>query len=544
MGTADPRHDQNADEQADHDDHQHAHARRSRQRERRVPGDGRGDHAGEHQGEHGEDAHFQGAQRRRTPEADVHGQDEDRQGRRRDRSLLLRSRTYQRRRDRRVPRAPRRAHRRFVRGQDAAARGSRQRRKRAALSRDAEQSARGNQERRDHHQRPQQHDDDVGRPEAVRRLQPGVAGLGAGRTQIGENGAADRRRRVERPVEVRGLPDDGREPEDAAGEPAAVRRIARQRRESGERDEVAQVLGLLGGTMNARTLTLGALIAAGAVSLAAFQQPAQPDGPKVVEAQKIQDHLWMLTGQGGGGNTAVFVGTDAVVVVDAKNPGWGRPILDKIKELTPKPVTLLINTHTHGDHVSGNVEFPATVDIVVQENTKANMEKMDIFKQNNGRGMAKQTFKDKMTIGNGTDQVDLYFFGRGHTNGDAFVVFPRLRAMHAGDIFSGKNLPLLDYNNGGSGAEIGSTLAKAHAGIKNVDTIITGHSTTMTWADLGEYAQFNRDFLTSVQMAMKTGKTADDAAAAWKINDKYKGYTIAEPRLKQNITAIYAELKK
>ena len=60
----------------------------------------------------------------------------------------------------------------------------------------------------------------------------------------------------------------------------------------------------------------------------------------------------------------------------AKIPGWGQPILDKIKELTPKPITTLINTHTHGDHVSGNVEFPATVDVVVQENTAANMQEM------------------------------------------------------------------------------------------------------------------------------------------------------------------------
>jgi glyoxylase-like metal-dependent hydrolase (beta-lactamase superfamily II) len=205
---------------------------------------------------------------------------------------------------------------------------------------------------------------------------------------------------------------------------------------------------------------------------------------------------------------------------------------------------MLINTHTHGDHVSGNVEFPATVDIVVQENTKANMEKMPIFKENAGRGMAKRTFKDKMTVGSGKDRVDLYYFGRGHTNGDAWVVFPELRILHAGDIFSGKNLPLLDYNNGGTGAEIGNTLAKAHAGIKNVDSVITGHSTVMTWADLAEYAQFNKDFLASVQGAMKGGKSADDAAAAWKIADKYKGYNIAEARLKQNVAAIYGELKK
>src|SRR6202040_1121671 len=127
---------------------------------------------------------------------------------------------------------------------------------------------------------------------------------------------------------------------------------------------------------------------------------------------------------GGGGNTAVYIAANGVVVVDAKNPGMGKPLLDKIKTLTDKPVTTLINTHTHGDHLSGNVEFPATIDIVSQENTKANMEKMDIFKQNNGKGMPKRTFKDKMTIGKGPDQIDLYYFGPGHTNGDAWVVFP------------------------------------------------------------------------------------------------------------------------
>jgi len=260
--------------------------------------------------------------------------------------------------------------------------------------------------------------------------------------------------------------------------------------------------------------------------------------------------------KGGGGNTAVFVGSAGVVVVDTKNPGWGQPILDKIKELTDKPVTTIVNTHTHGDHVSGNVEFPATVDIVVQEHTKANMDKMmsppgfnaasgpTIFQQSNGKGLPKRTFKDKMTLGKGADEVDLYYFGRGHTNGDAFVVFPALRVMHAGDIFSGKNLPLLDTNNGGSGAEIGNTLGKAHAGIKNVDTVITGHSTVMTWADLGEYAQFNKDFAADVQAGVKAGKTPDEIAAAWKIADKYKGYTIADPRVKQNVASIAGELKK
>ena len=78
--------------------------------------------------------------------------------------------------------------------------------------------------------------------------------------------------------------------------------------------------------------------------------------------------------------------------------------------------------------------------------------------------MPKRTFKDRMTLGSGNDRIDLYYFGRGHTNGDAWVVFPALRIVHAGDIFSGKNIPLLDAVNGGSGVEIGNTLAKAAQG--------------------------------------------------------------------------------
>src|SRR5262245_63010215 len=155
-----------------------------------------------------------------------------------------------------------------------------------------------------------------------------------------------------------------------------------------------------------RTYTLAILLAAGTLAAVAAQE-AQP---KVVDVEKLADNLFIL--KGGGGNTAAFVTADGVTVVDTKIPGWGQPIIDKVKQLTSKPITTIINTHTHYDHVSGNVEFPATVDVVVQENTKANMERMgpvlgresvtsgpNIFKEHGGRGMPKWTLKDKLTIG-------------------------------------------------------------------------------------------------------------------------------------------------
>ncbi len=297
-----------------------------------------------------------------------------------------------------------------------------------------------------------------------------------------------------------------------------------------------------------RTIVFGMLAAVGAMA-AVKAQPPDPNAPKVIEVEKVKDTLYVL--RGGGGNTAVFLTANGVTVVDAKNPGWGKPILDKIKTITDKPVTTLINTHTHGDHVSGNVEFPATVDIIVQENTKTNMEKMPIFKEHNNAGMAKRTFKDKMTIGKGADQIDLYYFGRGHTNGDAFVVFPALRTMHSGDIFAGRTVPLIDEGNGGSMAEISTTLMKAHERIKNVDTIINGHTpANTTWADLKEYAEFNRDLVAWMQTELKAGKTPEQAAGEWKLAEKYKSKGYSETvnalmgGLKGRIETLQKEMKK
>jgi glyoxylase-like metal-dependent hydrolase (beta-lactamase superfamily II) len=308
-----------------------------------------------------------------------------------------------------------------------------------------------------------------------------------------------------------------------------------------------------------RGIVLGALLAAGALSLTvtAYQQPAAPPAEKIVEVEKLKDNLYVM--KGGGGNSAVFITADGVTVVDTKNPGWGQPLLDKIKSVTDKPVTRIINTHTHGDHVSGNVEFPTTVEVVVQANTKANMEQMravtgfppppagpSIFQQNNGKGLPKRTFTDRMTIGAGNDRVELYYFGRAHTNGDAFVIFPALRVMHTGDAFHTRALPIMDKNNGGSGVEYSATLAKAaSSAASSVDMIINGHNpTTTTVADLRTQSEFIADFVKFVQEAKKSGKTVEDVVTTWATPAKYTGYaTTAAERIRANAQVIWDETK-
>ena len=177
------------------------------------------------------------------------------------------------------------------------------------------------------------------------------------------------------------------------------------------------------------------------------------------------------------------------------------------------------------------------------------MEKMDVFKDPaNKNGLPDKTFKDKMTLLSGPDSIDLYYFGPAHTNGDAFVVFRALRAMHAGDVFATRGQPLIDVPNGGSGIAYPDTIKKATSSIKNVDTVITGHTTTgpLTWQDFVDYGEFNRLFLEHARKSKAAGKTAEQAMADLKLPDKFKDYNLTGGRGGPggNFNVIYQELDK
>jgi len=304
-----------------------------------------------------------------------------------------------------------------------------------------------------------------------------------------------------------------------------------------------------------RGLVLGAIVLAGGIGAAIVQaqQPAAPQGrgggggnfPPVGAAEKVADNLYMVPGQGG--NTAVWVMGNGVLLVDTKLANNGQAILDQVKKVTDKPVTYIVNTHTHGDHTGSNQFFPATVEIITQENTAANMMKMPVFQDPaNKHGLPDKTFKDKMTLFKGKEEVDLFYFGAAHTSGDAYVVFKSARAMHAGDTFANKGQPLIDRNNGGSGVAYPQTLKSAAKTIKNVDKVITGHSTVMTWADFVEYGEFNQLFLDSARTALKAGKTPEQAMMEFKLPPgKFADYNLGGGRGGPggNFGVIFEELK-
>ena len=261
-----------------------------------------------------------------------------------------------------------------------------------------------------------------------------------------------------------------------------------------------------------------------------------------MELQKLKDNLYLLTG--GGGNSVFLVTELGVVLVDSKLAGWGQAILDRIRTVTPKPVTTIINTHAHGDHTGSNEFFPTSVEIVAQDNTRLSMDKMEVFKGAKVNFLPKLMFREKMTLGSGKDRIDLFYFGPGHTGGDAWVVFPALRIMHVGDLLGGKQLPAIDFENGGSGLAYPDTLAKAAAAIKNVDTMVPGHGAPAPIKDLQQYVQLTRDFRDSVVSGYNHGMSISAIADGWKVPETSRDFTAPADRVKANVHAIVAELTR
>jgi cyclase len=260
-----------------------------------------------------------------------------------------------------------------------------------------------------------------------------------------------------------------------------------------------------------RARVLAAIVLAGC-AVAGVAAQRGPRIPPTGTIENVRGNLYVIPGAGP--NTAVFLTSNGVVLVDTKLPGNGEAILKQVRTVTDEPVSMIINTHSHPDHTGSNDYFPATVEVVTHESTRkwmaANPKTAAVAAM-----MPDRTFTDRMTLGSGDDRIDLYYFGAGHTNGDAFVVFPALRAMHAGDQMAWKMAPLIDPNAGGSVMALPDTLEKAVKGIRNVETVIEGHGDVNTWSGFVEYARFNRALLDAARSGLGK-RTAEEIAAALK----------------------------
>ena len=216
---------------------------------------------------------------------------------------------------------------------------------------------------------------------------------------------------------------------------------------------------------------LSAILGVGAlVAYVAAQQP--PD----YKVERLAANLAVIS-DGDDGNTAVFIRNDGVVLVDTKSLNAGQRLLEVLRTVTTKPVTHILHTHHHYDHTGGNSFFPPHVEVIAHENAPRRMQTMQEFSTPERKhGMPDRTFADTLTLFNGADAIDMYYFGHAHTDNDAFIVFRALGVMHAGDTAPGMNAT----PHGGSADKYWDTMSGA-AKISGVRTVIPGHGAVMTW---------------------------------------------------------------
>lgn len=231
--------------------------------------------------------------------------------------------------------------------------------------------------------------------------------------------------------------------------------------------------------------TLVARIFAGALLLAggwmAYTQN-QGQQPPPLTINKVKDDLYNI--EGDGGNVAVYVTGEGVILVDDKFDQDHEGIVAKVKSVTDQPVKYVLSTHHHADHSGGNAKFLPTAEIISTANARANIVE---HKQSNappGVAPARVVFTEECSVFLGGKEVRSRHFGRGHTNGDAIVYFPALRTIHTGDMMAGVT-PLIDYPGGGSIVEWTKTLDAAMK--LDFDTVIPGHGPVTTKAGLLTY---------------------------------------------------------
>ena len=205
-------------------------------------------------------------------------------------------------------------------------------------------------------------------------------------------------------------------------------------------------------------------------------------GPAQLSIEKLRDDLFVIRNDFVPGNVTALVTNQGVILVDDKFEVDADNVLAQLKTVTNQPVRYVINTHHHGDHSGGNAKLQAIgAQVVASEQARRHM--VDA----NQPGQPTVTFDESIRLHLGGKSVELYYFGRAHTDGDVFVYFPAQRALAAGDAFTfGAATPqLIDYQGGGSAKAWPRTLDGALA--LDYDTVIPGHGAVTTKAELRKF---------------------------------------------------------
>ncbi len=289
-----------------------------------------------------------------------------------------------------------------------------------------------------------------------------------------------------------------------------------------------------------------------------IQQSALTFGALAFSQQKLLASIFqqpwaltMLTKELGyfterGGTIGFHLSNDGIIVIDSQFPEQSQHLIDELKKRSQQPFRVLINTHHHGDHSSGNIAFKGLVaHVLAHANSKINQE--NSAKQQNSE--AKQLYPDQTYTNTwcqsaGKEKVCLHYFGAAHTNGDSVIHFQHANIAHMGDLMFNRRHPFVDRS---AGANIRSWISVLEKTVNKFDKktkyifghAAEGHSVVGTPEDLKKFGDYLNRLMLYVEKEVQAGKSKDEILKATELpgETEWKGDGFQRP-----LTAAYEEI--
>lgn len=165
-----------------------------------------------------------------------------------------------------------------------------------------------------------------------------------------------------------------------------------------------------------------------------------------VEETALSSNIYMLTGAGG--NMATIVSADKVVLIDSQYAEMADKIKAKLVQLSDgRNLSLLINTHVHGDHVGGNSALAGGIDIIAHTNVLKRLTQDSAFPR---AGLPNISFDNQLVLKLANETLRLQYMPPSHTDGDIVIWFEQANIVHFGDLMFESRFPFIDTSKGGS----------------------------------------------------------------------------------------------
>ena len=244
---------------------------------------------------------------------------------------------------------------------------------------------------------------------------------------------------------------------------------------------------------------------------------AQRDYSKVtIKTTHVAGSIYML--EGSGGNIGVSAGEDGILIVDDQF----APLADKIRAALAKinkgDLQFVLNTHWHGDHVGGNVEFGREASIVAHTNVRRRLSTVQkLFDKTYDplpkHGLPVITFDDSLSIHFNGEEIHVLHFPHGHTDGDCVVFFKKSNVVHMGDHHFAGMFPFVDLDHGGDVVGMARNVKAVIDRMPPDVKIIPGHGPLSTLDDLKAYHHMLTGTTAFVRKRMDESKTVEQITA-------------------------------